>query len=215
MCSSGGGPSQSRYQVQTSQYGLDARARANPCRTEANPGSPTGHGRQDRRRSTAGLVAREGGGEDTRPLQPLCPGRVGRGLKSFRPPLGGQPNKSIAGGGHGLINKEAKMARRHVQCWPQDVSPNYQGVQRRETSCRLGMRSGQPRDKQPGECALDRGFSVGHKRCCMSTCFILDKRPVERGWRKPLPSRRSNLGASVSKPSIGPPLLAQTGEGRR
>ena len=89
------------------------------------------------------------------------------------------------------------------------------GTEERETSRRLGMRSGQPRDKQPGECALDRGFSVGHKRCCMSTCFILDKRPVERGWRKPLPSRRSNLGASVSKPSIGPPLLAQTGEGRR
>lgn len=68
------------------------------------------------------------------------------------------------------------------------------------------MRSEQPHDtsNQTGEDALDRGFSVGHKRCCMSTCFTLDKRPVERGWRKPLPSRRSNLGASVSKPSIGP-----------
>jgi hypothetical protein len=34
----------------------------------------------------------------------------------------------------------------------------------------------------------DRGCSAGQKRCCTFTCFIWDKRVVEREWRKSLPS---------------------------
>jgi hypothetical protein len=130
---------------------------APPCRTEAQPGAVglrrPQHGRLDWRRWTAGPVAREVGRQRARPL-----GRV-HGLVIPTP------------GGH-IANKEAwNIDQVHAPAtYDARLAVGTSGAAQIGGS--PGTRSERPASRQAtGEGALDRGFSVGHKRGCKSTCF--------------------------------------------
>ncbi len=130
--------------VRARRLGVD---RSSPCRTEAQPGWPAASG--DRRRPTAGPVAREAGWRPAAAVAPACSreGPEHTARQAVTQPVGwSRPHgHSQHGGGS---NSTARLKHQ-----------GQEGVRVEG----LGARLGQPRDRRPGEGgrgrgALDRGF---------------------------------------------------------